>query len=244
MKVALLGQPNCGKSTIFNAVAGYRSATGNFPGTTVEMAWSKVRLNGQIIELVDLPGVYSLTASSAAENVAKRFLLDESVDLVIHVMDASTLSRSLELTLELRELGVPMVVCLNMMDEAARKGVSISVEKLAGLLELPVVQTVATRGEGVRELFAQVKARISANSTQRENHAGPMTNDTNGLAWHKDVEEAVVEMRSHLNGDLKGSRLPARFVALKLLEGDEVVSVSPEVRAAAAGPRERDRLGG
>ena len=237
MKVALLGQPNCGKSTIFNAVAGYRSATGNFPGTTVEMAWSKVRLNGQIIELVDLPGVYSLTASSAAENVAKRFLLDESVDLVIHVMDASTLSRSLELTLELRELGVPMVVCLNMMDEAARKGVSISVEKLAGLLELPVVQTVATRGEGVRELFAQVKARISANSTQRENHAGPMTNDTNGLAWHKDVEEAVVEMRSHLNGDLKGSRLPARFVALKLLEGDEVVSVSPEVRAAAAGIR-------
>src|SRR5512141_2641215 len=107
MKVALLGQPNCGKSTIFNAVAGYRSATGNFPGTTVELAWSKVRLNGQIIELVDLPGVYSLTASSAAENVAKRFLLDENVDLVIHVMDASTLSRSLELTLELRELGVP-----------------------------------------------------------------------------------------------------------------------------------------
>ncbi len=253
MKAALLGQPNCGKSTIFNAVAGYRSATGNFPGTTVELAWSKVRLNGYVIELVDLPGVYSLTASSPAENVAKRFLLDQDVDLVIHVMDASMLSRSLELTLELRELGIPMVVCLNMMDEASRKGIAISAPKLAELLGLPVVETVATRGEGVRDLFAQVKSQLLSVNTQsssvipQSSSAIPATagihfkseeTESTGLSWHKDVETAVRAMQDRLNGSLCASRVPARFVALKLLEGDEVIAVSPEVRAAAAEIRE------
>jgi ferrous iron transport protein B len=234
MKVALLGQPNCGKSTIFNAVAGYRSATGNFPGTTVALAWSKVRLNGEVIELVDLPGIYSLTASSPAENVAKAFLLEQDADLVIHVMDASTLSRSLELTLELRELGVPMVVCLNMMDEAARKGISISAPKLAELLGLPVVTTVASRGEGIRELFAQVKKQMDADASAKAAvHSGD-------LAWHKDVEAAVSSMQESLNGDLARLRVPARFAAVKLLEGDEdlLARFSPRVRTVATEVRD------
>jgi ferrous iron transport protein B len=247
MKVALLGQPNCGKSTIFNAVAGYRSATGNFPGTTVELAWSKVRLNGVVIELVDLPGIYSLTASSPAESVAKRFLLEQDADLVIHVMDASTLSRSLELTLELRELGIPMVVCLNMMDEASRKGISISAPKLAELLGLPVVETVASRGEGIRELFAQVKNLVGpvipaprrsealGRTAQAGIHAGQAGVPTGDLSWHKDVETAVTTMQDRLNGNLRGWRVPARFVAVKLLEGDEEIlaEASPQVRAVA-----------
>ncbi len=227
MKVALLGQPNCGKSTIFNAVAGYRSATGNFPGTTVELAWSKVRLNGQVIELVDLPGIYSLTASSPAEEVAKKFLLEQEVNLIIHVMDASMLSRSLELTLELREMGIPMIVCLNMTDEARRKGITISAPKLSELLGLPVVETVASRGEGVRDLFLAVK-----NPTHGSR---PVKTGTADISWHTDVEGAVSKMQSSLNGTATRNHVPPRFVAIKLLEGDEgfLAAASPQVRAAA-----------
>lgn len=98
MKIALVGQPNCGKSTIFNSAAGYRAATANFPGTTVRIAWSRVRLNGLVVELVDVPGIYSLTSTNPAESSAKNFLLNEQVSLIINVLDASLLSRSLELT--------------------------------------------------------------------------------------------------------------------------------------------------
>jgi ferrous iron transport protein B len=158
-RVALVGQPNCGKSTLFNAVAGYRSATGNFSGTTVHLTWSRVRVNGAQIELIDVPGIYSLTASSPTEIAAKDFLLNGDADVIVNVVDASLLGRSLELTLELRELGVPMVVCLNMMDEARHKGMAISSEKLSDLLRFPVVETVASRGTGVPELFTRVVAR-------------------------------------------------------------------------------------
>ncbi len=157
--MALVGQPNCGKSTLFNAVAGYRSATGNFSGTTVNVTWSRVRVNGLQIELIDVPGIYSLTASSPTENAAKEFLLNGHADVIVNVIDASLLSRSLELTLELQELGIPLVVCLNMIDEARHKGMAISSEKLSAMLDFPVVETVASRGTGVPELFAQVVAR-------------------------------------------------------------------------------------
>jgi ferrous iron transport protein B len=157
--VALAGQPNCGKSTLFNAVAGYRSATGNFAGTTVRLTWCRVRVNGSPLELMDVPGIYSLTASSPTETAAREFLLSGNVDLIVNVVDASLLSRGLELTLELQELGIPMVVCLNMMDEARRMGMAISSQKLSELLRLPVVETVASRSVGVQELFARVASR-------------------------------------------------------------------------------------
>lgn len=212
MRVALIGQPNSGKSTIFNAVAGYRSATANFPGTTVRLAQSKVWVNGFFVELVDLPGIYSLTTSNAAEYAAKRFLLGSNVDLIINVVDASLLSRSLELTLELRELGLPMVVCLNMMDEAQRKGVSISAKRLAALLRLPVVEAVASRGLGIRNLFTHVGLQ-----------AGRAPALAQVLAWHRDVEATVDTMVGSLEFAVSQDRLPRRFLAIKLLEGDEEV---------------------
>jgi len=223
VKVALIGQPNCGKSTLFNAVAGYRSATANFPGTTVRLAWSRVRANGCLMELVDLPGVYSLTTANPAEEGVKRFLLDSDVDVLINVLDASLLSRSLELTLELRELGLPVVVCLNMMDEAARKGIAIDAEKLSALLGLPVVETIAARGVGIRELF------LRAGKAQGQPPATPES-----LAWHRDVETAVQTMERRLNGLPGPNRLAARFFAVKLLEGDDFSGqASPAARAAA-----------
>lgn len=221
MRVALIGQPNCGKSTLFNSVAGYRSATGNFSGTTVQLAWSTVRVNGCQLELVDVPGIYSLTATNPTEVAAKQFLLREQVDVIVNVLDASLLSRSLELTLELRELGLPMVVCLNMMDEAQRKGVGISAARLEELLGVPVAETVAPRGVGVRELFARVLAA-----------AGRIPPPAPALRWHRDVVSVIELMQSRLNN---GHRLPAEFLAVKLLEGDEDLrgDATPAARAEA-----------
>lgn len=229
MKVALIGQPNSGKSTIFNWVAGYRSATANFPGTTVQLAWSKVRVNGSFIELIDVPGIYSLTAANPAEQAAKQLLLSRDVDLIINVVDASLLSRSLELTLELRELGLPMVVCLNMMDEAQRKGIAISAQRLRGLLNLPVVEAVASRGLGIRNLFAQV-------GLQTGHSPAPAP----ALVWHHDVEAALEAAQSRLNTDFAQSRLPRRFLAIKLLEGDDDLwaQTTPELREVALRLRE------
>ena len=120
MRIALAGQPNCGKSTILNYVAGYRSETANFPGSSVKVTTGMVRMNGIVAELVDLPGTYTLSGSNRAESIAGEYLLDHKIDLITNVIDASLLCRSLELTLELRELGIPMVVCLNMAEDAAR----------------------------------------------------------------------------------------------------------------------------
>lgn len=153
MKIALVGQPNSGKSTLFNAVAGYRSLTANFPGTTVAYARGRARVNGGVIDLVDLPGLYSLNPANPAETCSRQFLLAGDWDVVVNVVDASQLARSLELTLELLELEAPLVVCLNMMDEAVRKGMVIDVPALADALGAPVVEAIATRGQGILETF-------------------------------------------------------------------------------------------
>jgi ferrous iron transport protein B len=228
MKIALVGQPNCGKSTIFNAVAGYRAATGNFPGTTVRLAWSSIRFDGLVAELVDVPGIYSLTSTNPAENAAKKFLLDEDVSLIVNVLDASLLSRSLELTLELRELGIPMVVCLNMMDEAERRGIRVSSRELSSLLGLPVVETVGYRGVGVRELFRQ-------GTRQANQPPGP----AEFIRWDRDVESSVQQVQSVVESSCPQSRLSNRFLAIKLLENDD--DISAEAGPAASGAARRLR---
>lgn len=157
MRLALVGQPNSGKSTIFNWIAGYKSATANFPGTTVSYTISKVRLNGFVAELTDLPGIYSLAASDRAAEAALDYLRQHEVDAIVNVIDASRLRRGLELTLQLLELGQPTVICLNMMDEAKRRGVHIDLEKLSSLLGAPVVAAVASKGVGVSQAFQKVR---------------------------------------------------------------------------------------
>jgi ferrous iron transport protein B len=153
MKVLLVGQPNSGKSTLFNAVAGYRSLTSNFPGTTVEFASGRARVNGEVFEVVDLPGLYSLHPATPAEICTREYLLTRDWDVIINVVDASQLARSLDLTLELKDLEAPLMVCLNMMDEATRKGMQIDVSALAKELGIPVVDAVAARGQGIVETF-------------------------------------------------------------------------------------------
>ncbi|MDZ7317403.1 MAG: ferrous iron transport protein B [candidate division KSB1 bacterium] len=205
--IVLAGQPNCGKSTIFNHVAGYLSITTNFPGVTVEYLRSHVVVAGRTCNLVDLPGVYSLTALDPASIETKKYLLEKRVDVIVNVVDASVLSRSLELTLQLLELGRPMVLCLNMMDEAERKGISIDVAKLSQLLGIPVIPAVATRGTGLEELFAAAFELIQ----------NPQSAPPQKLSRHVEskVEELIAE-----SGDHFSSAPSSRLVVIKQLEDD------------------------
>lgn len=210
MKIVLMGQPNSGKSTIFNHVAGYKAVTSNFPGKTVEYTSSKINLFGEIFEIVDLPGTYSLTSFDLAELEARKYLLRNSVDVVINVIDASLLSRSLELTLQLLELKLPMVICLNMIDEAERKGIKIDVEKLSKILGVPVVPTIALKGKGVKKLFSV------AYKMGEKKKIGKTIN------FSKDVEDVITQLstqikKKHIEQEFN---VPERFLALKYLEND------------------------
>ena len=153
MRVALIGQPNCGKSTLFNQVAGYKAETGNFTGTTVTFTESSVRVAGEVLDVVDLPGTYTLAGTNPAEREASRYLLSEDVDVIINVLDASHLSQGLELTLELLAMKVPVIVAMNMMDEASRMGLKVDGRALEEKLGVPVMPLIASRGQGVRNLF-------------------------------------------------------------------------------------------
>ncbi|MGE5841889.1 MAG: ferrous iron transport protein B [Deltaproteobacteria bacterium] len=231
MRIALVGQPNCGKSELFNSVAGYKTIVSNFPGTTVDFVTSQVHLNGDSFTLVDLPGIYSLSTAEKEEILARRYLIKERPDLVINILDASVLSRSLELTLELLELKVPLVICLNMIDEAARKGVEIDVAHLSQDLGVPVIPAIANRGQGVPELFQS---------------AVEMANSRKAGKIHflsLDVERQISEL-AELLGAATASKLGVseRFLAIRLLEEDEEFEQAVrEIKPGIMGDVERMR---
>jgi len=209
MVLAFIGQPNCGKSTIFNYYSGYKAIVSNFPGTTVKYTVSRVVHGGEELTCVDLPGVYSLTSIDQAELESRNYLLKEGVDVIVNVIDASLLSRSLELTLELMSLERPMVVVLNMMDEAERKGIRLKPTLLSHLLGVPVVTTVASQGKGLTELL---ETAVEAGRL----HIRPAA-----VTFSRDVEEEIAELSDSLDLKLAQElRLPWRFLLIKLLEDD------------------------
>src|SRR5678815_29305 len=173
MRVALIGQPNCGKSTLFNQVAGYKAETGNFSGTTVTYTESRVRVAGEVIELVDLPGTYTLEGGSPAEEQAARYLDSKGVDVIVNVADSTHLVSALELSLELLQLKKPIILALNMVDEAARLGLHIDGDGLARELNIPVLPLVASKGRGVKQLFLKSleAGRTKQTSTQESSCA-------------------------------------------------------------------------
>ncbi len=148
-KIAIVGNPNVGKSVLFGALTGQYVAVSNYPGTTIEVTRGEGRIRGVMCEVVDTPGMYSLNPITEEERVARRILLSERPDVVIHVVDAKNLERMLSLTLQLAEAGLPLILVLNIMDEAVKAGVSIHSKRLEKELDIPVVETVSTRGKGI-----------------------------------------------------------------------------------------------
>jgi ferrous iron transport protein B len=203
--IIFLGQPNSGKSTLFNAIAGLKADTSNFPGTTLKHTHSEVNVEGRILNIIDLPGTYSLNPSDEAEKVALTHLFGEKPDLIIDIIDASILGRSLELTQELIELGYPMIIALNMMDLAEKKGIKIDIKKLEEILGVPVIPTIATHGRGIKRLLETAKETLDENPDYR------------ALGWARDVEEKVAELEQAIPDDfpIVGNR---RFTAVKMIE--------------------------
>ncbi len=221
--VIFIGQPNCGKSTLFNSIAGPKAETSNFPGTSIKHTHSRVKVHGRMLNIIDLPGAYSLCPTDPAEQVALTHLFTEKPDLVINVVDASILSRNLELTIELIELGYPMVVALNMLDVAERKGIEIDVARLEKRLGIPVVPTVATYGRGVKELLESAFSVLDGEHTRAL------------LPWSGDVEEKIRELEDSFPAELPLG-FNKRFTAVKLIEtggedcGEFLREISPSLR--------------
>ena len=211
---ALAGNPNCGKTTLFNALTGARQHVGNYPGVTVEKRSGTLKSGETLIHVVDLPGTYSLTAYTSEELVARNFIVDERPQVVIDIVDATSLERNLYLSLQFMELGAPVILALNMMDTVKKQGKTIDVNKLSSLLGVPVVETVARSGQGKHALIQQSIAFV------REQKAWQPLHISYGSLLDPVLEEMSGEIEK--NGFLT-PRFPARWLALKYLEGDEEV---------------------
>ncbi len=211
--MALAGQPNVGKSTLFNLLTGLNQHVGNWPGKTVERKEGTFTFNGRVYRLVDLPGTYSLTANSAEEVIAREFIIRERPDVVVAMVDAAILERSLYLVAELLCLSAPVVVGLNMIDVARQEGMEIEPDVLAAALGVPVVPMVATKNQGVRELLETVDRLVSG--------AIPYAPKTPRIrADHREVLERIGE----LVAGYVPEPYPPDWVAMKLLEGDRAVT--------------------
>jgi ferrous iron transport protein B len=206
--IAIAGNPNCGKSALFNYLTGIRQTTGNWPGVTVERKQGKFHLSEkQPVTLIDLPGIYSLDAISLDEQVTRQYLLSREADVVVNVLDASNMERNLYLTVQLLEMGVPVVLALNMMDIAHKRGISIDIEKLSEKLGCPVMSIVAVNGKGVNEL----KKALQDVLENKVESGFKLTMDS-------EVENAIVEIRDILPPESEAYN--SYWIALKLLEGD------------------------
>ncbi len=225
LRAAIAGNPNSGKTSLFNALTGSNQCVGNYPGVTVERHQGLIHAEGCALEMVDLPGTYSLTAYSAEEVVARNVLIGEHPDVVVDVVDASNLERNLYLTVQLMEMEVPLVIALNMIDVAHRHHVGIDAARMSALLGVPVVETVGREGRGKRDL-ASVCTRVA-----RGDLAGRPKRVTYGHA----VDECVDGLAPLLGEDDGVCRMyPPRWAAIKLLEGDAEIGAA--VAAAADDP--------
>ena len=222
--IALAGNPNAGKTTIFNHLTGARQKVGNWSGVTVEKKEGSLEYGGARIKVVDLPGIYSLTAYSVEEIVARDFILEERPDVVVDILDASNLERNLYLATQLIELNIPLVFAMNMVDVARARGIVIDFEQLSRLLGVPIVETVGTRGEGIDELLDTVLEVCSGSDpVSRHIHVN----------YGREVEKEIQKLRAEIRKypDFNRRYYP-RWVALKLLEKD--ASVWEKIESAAS----------
>ncbi|MFP4154391.1 MAG: Fe(2+) transporter permease subunit FeoB [Halothiobacillaceae bacterium] len=230
--VALVGNPNCGKTTLFNALTGARQRVGNWPGVTVERKTGRYRYEGREVEVVDLPGTYSLDVSdgevSLDEQIVHDYIAAGEADLIINIVDASNLERNLYLTAQLIEIGTPLVIALNMMDVAADKGVQIDVDRLSAELGCPVVPVVASEGRGIPELKHLLHS-LAEQPTQA----------TTNVTYADALEHAIVAIEAELAPVAHDRGISARWLALRALAGDAQVR---ELLRETAGPDALSRL--
>lgn len=210
IRVALAGNANVGKSVIFNQLTGLHQHIGNWPGKTVEKAEGTLHFKGYTIDVIDLPGIYSLSTFSIEELISREYIVSERPDVVINVVDASVLERNLFFTLQLMELEVPLIIALNQMDVAERKGIKIDYKRLEEVLGVPVVPMIAIRGKGVHELLSRVVEGFERGFRK------PAT-----IRYGDEIESRIRKLEETLGGI--NLRYPPRWIAIKLLEGDEEV---------------------
>ncbi len=214
LTIALAGNPNSGKTTIFNAITGTRQKVGNWPGVTVEKKEGTVNKFGHKLKIVDLPGTYSLTPFSIEEIVARDFILNDQPDVVIDIIDASNLERSLYLAVQLRELGCKVVFALNMADQARARGLKIDGTKLSQLLGVPVVFTVGNKGQGIDELLEKAVELAASEKTPEHRR---------NVKYNSEIEKAIEVLEKALEpGFREKVQVPLRWTAIKLIEDDKV----------------------
>ena len=212
--VALAGNPNSGKTTLFNELTGSRQHVGNYPGVTVEKKEGTYVREGFRLHIVDLPGTYSLTAYSLEEVVARDFLVNKKPEVVINIVDASNLERNLYLAIQFLEMGIPICIALNMMDVAKKRGIKVDAQKLSSLLGVPVIPTVARTGKGKKELM-----HSAAQIMHADNELGPLK-----ISYGTDIDQALLKMEAEIKaGNFLTDTYQARWIALKYMENDEQI---------------------
>ena len=229
--IAIAGNPNCGKTTLFNALTGSSQRVGNWPGVTVDRIEGKYQHNGSEVRVVDLPGIYSFSAYSIDETIASRYILEERPAVVVNIVDATNLERNLFLTTQLLEMKVPIVVALNMMDLARRRKLSIEVEHLAQHLDCPVVPMVASKGKGTAELKVAIATAVGQRHVSRTR-----------VAYDEEVEEAIETICDHVAGLADGRATDDRWLAIKLLEQDRTTRQLADDQLATLVRSETDRI--
>ena len=218
-RYALAGNPNCGKTTLFNAVTGSNQYVGNWPGVTVEKKEGKVIGSETDASIVDLPGIYSLSPYSMEEIVTRNYLIDEKPDLIINIVDATNLERNLYLSLQIAELGRPMVIALNMVDMLEKRGDTIDYPLLSALLGITIVPISASRGTGIHKLIHAAEHEVihATSNTHLDRHCN--LGDPPDL-YTGAVRQAVKLIEDLIRDNCKGHDLPLRWSAVKLIEGD------------------------
>jgi ferrous iron transport protein B len=208
LTIALAGNPNCGKTALFNALTGIRQRTGNWPGVTVDRKEGRFELDGQEVAVIDTPGIYSLDASSLDEQVTRDYLLSRDADLIVNIVDASNLERNLYLTVQMLEMGVPLLIALNMMDVARHRGIEIDITKLSQEVGCPVIPIVAVTGEGLIKLKSAIQDLAAGTAP-------------GGFALAQDevVEQAISDMEPGMATERDAAK--RRWLLLKMLEDDE-----------------------
>jgi ferrous iron transport protein B len=216
MKVALAGNPNSGKTTIFNLLTGAHQHVGNYPGVTVEKKEGLCKYDGHEITFVDLPGTYSLTAYTIEEIVSRNFIIEEQPDVVVDIVDASNIERNLYMATQLIEMNVPLILAFNMSDIAEQKGLLFDIQQLSRLFEAPIVPTVGNKGKGKKELLDTI---VKTASTERSLR-------THNISYGEEIEHELAKIESVISTkeNQSAEKYGPRWLAIKLLEQDEEIT--------------------